>query len=236
LVFNHHPANVDCALLFVFLDFETTGLDVLRDSIVEIGAVAAGGSEVFSTVVRPPALPTGIGVHGIPNEELLSGPAFPVAFVRLAQFLDHLSVTSVDIPSDSEEDTPLSCFVDAPKVVLCAHNGHRFDFAMLASETLRCGAGWLHMERWGYVDTLEVMRSVEFAGLGCVKLQCLLTAFPEGNGLRAHRALDDALGLMHIIDSVALRLGVAMRALLGPFVVDFDAATSISNISCLLGE
>ena len=43
--------------LLLFLDFETTGLNICADEIVEIGLVSDCGV-IFSTVVRPLALPT----------------------------------------------------------------------------------------------------------------------------------------------------------------------------------
>ena len=50
--------------------------DLIRDEIVEIGAISASSGHVFSTVVLPTILPDGVGVHGIGNDELLCGPRF----------------------------------------------------------------------------------------------------------------------------------------------------------------
>ena len=67
-VFCTRPSHIEDPLLF-YLDFETTGLDILRDHIVEIG-VLCETSECFSTVVRPPIFGDGPNVHGIEEDEL----------------------------------------------------------------------------------------------------------------------------------------------------------------------
>ena len=66
-------------VLLFYLDFETSGLDIFADHIVEFGMLCESG-ECFSTVCNPPVLTPGPHVHGIDNEELLAGPAFEEAF------------------------------------------------------------------------------------------------------------------------------------------------------------
>ena len=66
--------------------FRCRGLDVLSHAIVEIGVLDEITSAVFSTVVRPPVLPSedeGPAVHGISAQELTDGPVFGEAFRRL---------------------------------------------------------------------------------------------------------------------------------------------------------
>jgi DNA polymerase III epsilon subunit-like protein len=148
-------------------------------------------------------------------------------------FLDHLAVSVLE--PDSESDTsprgerrfcePL------PRIVLCAHNGRKFDYAILASEAFRADVGWGAMQRWAFLDTLDVFRAIGTAH--CVKLQCLLRAFGGDDGLRAHRALDDAIALRSIVILLAERFGVPLSVLLAPFVVEFDAPTSAAQISVL---
>ena len=78
------PARVPANAKVFYLDFETSGLDVLTESIVEIGLLDESSNAVFSTVVRPPALPGDEPtVHGISSEELAEGPTFAEAFERL---------------------------------------------------------------------------------------------------------------------------------------------------------
>ena len=49
-----HPTMPEDTWVF-YLDFETTGLDVIRHHIVEIGVVCENAA-CFSTFVRPPVL------------------------------------------------------------------------------------------------------------------------------------------------------------------------------------
>ena len=101
-LFNSEPCIVEKDALLLFLDFETTGLSLENDEIVEIGVVCDASDAVFATVVRPLALPTvGEPVHGIGDEELAAGPAFPVAFARLVDFIERL--VRAAIIEDAEE-------------------------------------------------------------------------------------------------------------------------------------
>ena len=56
-IFNGLPVQKTFDARVFYLDFETTGLDVLSESIVEIGLLDGLGNAVFSIVVRPPVLP-----------------------------------------------------------------------------------------------------------------------------------------------------------------------------------
>ena len=79
------PRRVVGALV-LYIDFETSGLDVLSEHIVEIGLLSEQG-QCFSTVVRPPVLKAGPHIHGIDNEELSQGPWFCEAFTRMLHFI-----------------------------------------------------------------------------------------------------------------------------------------------------
>jgi len=62
---------------------------------------------------------------------------------------------------------------------------------MLLFECQRHCLSWSPLERWLFVDTLDVLRAVGIEGLGgCLKLQCLARAAGGAEGLRAHRALE----------------------------------------------
>ena len=195
-IFNTIPARVPPDAKVFYLDFETTGLDVLSESIVEIGLLDEMGSAVFSTVVRPPVLPSGEPtVHGIAPEELADGPSFAEAFQRLLRFVQN--VVEMALADDSDSSSGEMITVPAlkekpPAVIVAAHNAWNFDVPILFVETLRCGMGLEPFEPWYFVDTLHVLRAAD-ADLtgGCVKLQCLLTRLRASDGgLQAHRALD----------------------------------------------
>ena len=76
--------------IVLYIDFETSGLDVPSDHIVEIGLLSEQG-QCFSTVVRPPGLKPGPHIHGIDNEELSQRRWFWEAFTRMLDFVPHRS-------------------------------------------------------------------------------------------------------------------------------------------------
>ena len=101
ILFPRKPAPT-CESIIAYIDLETNSLDVLSGKIVEIGALVDGSRAMFSTVVHPghDAPLDDAPVHGIPREELLSGPCFLEAFARLDQFLRYASLSVLE--SDEE--------------------------------------------------------------------------------------------------------------------------------------
>ena len=216
----------------IFIDFETTGLDVACDRIVEIGAVAANGN--FATVVSP-GVASASAIHGIEEEELAQGPPFPAAWTRFVAYAESLVNSAVHENSDSEDDSPRLPRPpdEPPTVLLAAHNGGPFDFAMLLCECSRHGLSWAPLERWCFVDTLWVLRALASMEIGCMKLQCMVRSI-GCSGMRAHRALDDCLCLRGVMEHVAACLGLSCLDLLRPFAVKLDAAASAAQVSVLL--
>ena len=227
------------AAIILMLDLETSGLVVNRDMVVEIAAceapshpAALGAS--FATVVAG-ASGDASAVHGISLEEIAQGPRFAEAWSRFVAFADGLVDFSLqEESSDSEDDgsprppRPLS---EPPDILIVAHNGMRFDFAMLLFECQRHSVSWAPLERWLFVDTLDVLRA--FGAVGeCLKLQCLAKIAGGADGLRAHRALDDCVALRGVMECVAARLGSScLLQLLRPFAVRLDAAASMAHVS-----
>ena len=158
-LFCTRDARVDDAIL-MYIDLETTGLDIASDSIVEIGVVSGCGA-VFSTVVRPePMPPDGPTVHGIANAELEQGPSFPIAFARLVSFFEDLSNAAICEHNDSsQEDVDMlpTMPIGTPRVVLVGHNSVKFDFPFLLSECMRQEVPMAMFEEWRYVDTLHLI-------------------------------------------------------------------------------
>ena len=143
-IFNSQPAVFQDAMLF-YLDFETTGLNVLSDSIVEIGLLDHRGSAVYSTVVQPPVFPGDEPtVHGIESKELSEGPTFPIAFQRMLEFLAvNVDMAVVDASDSSgDERGPMPALRERPPAVMTAgHNIYNFDLPILFVECLRHGIG-----------------------------------------------------------------------------------------------
>ena len=121
ILFPREPARA-CESIVVYIDLETNSLDVLSGKIVEIGALVDGSRATFSTVVHPgrDAPLDDASVHGIPHEELLSGPSFTVfSDDRLAHLELHQlgcqakcgkPPKSLGTLSGTNENVPDACF------------------------------------------------------------------------------------------------------------------------------
>ena len=118
------------------------------------------------------------------------------------------------------------------KVVMAAHNGVRFDFAMLLFETLRHGMSWTPLQNLLFVDTMSLVQAVGLSNIGgCAKLQCLVRGHCVG--LQAHRALDDCIALRAVVQGIAASYGVRVLDLLRDMVVSLDAPASAAQVATL---
>ncbi|MFM8487526.1 MAG: exonuclease domain-containing protein, partial [Bacteroidota bacterium] len=103
----------------VFFDLETTGLNVIRDRIVQIAMVKlrkdGSPDETLSTLVNPgiPISEESMMVHGITPKDLVNKPSF----LQLAQQI-------WDFVGDAD---------------LAGYNSNRFDVPMLMEEFARAG-------------------------------------------------------------------------------------------------
>ena len=203
----------------------------MQDSVVEIGLVAENGA-CFATVVRPPCVPSepecSNSVHGIPAAELQAGPDFATSFVRMVAFLEHLLVSTAPCDSDSDaEPQEVKAYADPPpQLLIVAHNGIKFDFPMLASEVFRTGADYTPLQRWLFVDTLDVFKA---GAAPCVKLQCLYRELAADRSLRAHRALDDAAALLRVAVTQSERYGIGLQELFAPFIVECNLEETMAQ-------
>merc|ERR1712020_13271 len=139
-------------------------------------------------------------------------------------------------PDDSSGDEAAteSLRKDPPQILVCAHNGMKFDFPFLCSRCLRNGIDIGYLADWFFADTLEVFRAMDAETYGgCAKLQCILRNHGATADLHAHRALDDCRALKAVLESVAASLGVGPRVLIQPFVVGLDHATTTAHIGML---
>ena len=89
------------------IDFETSGLDVLRDFIVEVGLLRHCDGASFQTVVHPPELPSeGPTVHSVTPEELCAGPDFRESSRRMLYFIEgctNMAPKQADDDSSADE-------------------------------------------------------------------------------------------------------------------------------------
>ncbi len=110
------------ALPIAVLDLETTGLDVRRDRVVQIGVIAMLGSRVLETprferLVNPgvPMPATVERIHGISDADVAGAPSFASVYPALHEMLDGR--------------------------VVVGHNV-AFDLAVLRHEAARAGIAW----------------------------------------------------------------------------------------------
>ena len=138
--FNVRPAGAQDGkkAVLVFLDLETTGIDVARDRIVELAAMHApdddrflGGSFCTVVCVEPQILEERGGeaaeVHGIGAAEIAQGPSFPEAWGRFLAWIDELLSITVASDAESEAEGPSQPRPpdEPPYILLAAHNGVR---------------------------------------------------------------------------------------------------------------
>ena len=209
-----------------YLDFETSGLSVSTDNIVEIGLLESAGAR-FQTVVCPPVfVETPPPVHGISDQELREGPSFAEAFSRMCDFIENLLDMAVDEGGQRMVDR-------RPVALIAAHNGKHFDYPFLLSEVFKLNIDISILTTWLYCDTLDIARhcSVE-----CCKLQCLFSSCASSTGsLHAHRALDDCVALQAVVTTLAERHGVTPLALLRHFALELDHKVMILHLSARCG-
>ena len=122
-------AQVSAGAVAVFyLDFETSGLDVLTDEIVEVAVTEESGAQ-FASTVSPAKLPGDDSVHGICPSELLASPRFGAVFDSLLDFLCSVVERPVADAGSSDDEQDVVFPPSAPEsprtVLLAAHNGSR---------------------------------------------------------------------------------------------------------------
>ena len=218
-----------------WLDFETSGLDVLHDEILEVALTEDSSNAQFATTVRPTFVPDGPpGVHGIEKDELLTSPPFHEVFHRMLSFLNSVVENSLEESDSSDGDSTdnadrfLNLRYPPPRVLLVGHNAMKFDFPMLVSECLRHNCNLFELESFYYCDTLPILRAVGgHVADGCARLQCLARCCNSAGGERAHRALEDTVALRAVVHHCADAIGLTPAALLCPFVCSFDVNSTL---------
>ena len=151
--------------IYVALDLETTGLDSVRDAIIEVGAVKFRGDEVldeFSTFVNPgrPIPRVVKELTGIRDSDVVTAPGVSYVLPRLGRFVG---------------DRPI-----------IGHNVG-FDVAFLRQAAARSNSGLFHNPT---LDTFE-LAGVLLPKAERYNLGELARMFGIDVG-RAHRAFDDA--------------------------------------------
>jgi CBS domain-containing protein len=160
-------------LTAVVLDTETTGLDVSRERIVQIGAVRVVDgcirpTETFVTLVNPsmPIPPGSAAIHGIDDAAVQSAPRFADIHRDLDAFLGDAVIIGQSVG---------------------------FDLAILLRETRRIGAQWRPPH---FLDTKLLYASLQDDP--CDRSLDELTSALGISIAHRHTALDDALATAEI--------------------------------------
>jgi DNA polymerase III subunit epsilon len=124
----------------VFFDIEATGLNVLRDRIVQIALVRYDRDqpepETFTSLVNPgiPISEEAIAVHGITPEKVKNAPTFPQIADKILAFI-----------GDSD---------------LAGYNSNRFDIPMLMEEFGRAGIAF-QVDQRSLLDVQQIFYKME---------------------------------------------------------------------------
>lgn len=190
-----------------FFDLETTGVNLLRDRIVEISIARAmpGGEVVVKTRrVNPgiPIPPEASLVHGIYDEHVADAPTFRSIARSLAQFLEGCD--------------------------LAGFNSNRFDVPMLVEEFLRAEVEF-DLKNRRLIDVQRIYHLMEPRNLSAAfRFYC-------GKTLEAaHSAEADTLATLEVLDAMVKRYeGVKVVDAKGqetePVRNDMDALHEISS-------
>jgi DNA polymerase III subunit epsilon len=158
----------------IFLDIETTGINVASDRIVEIALLKINpdGKEEERVVRINPQIPIPEKVsqiHGITDEDVKNAPVFKEVARTLAQFLEGCD--------------------------LAGFNSNRFDIPLLAEEFLRADVD-IDFKKRKFVDVQAIFHKMEKRTLGAAyKLYC------SKELTEAHQALADARATFEVLQA-----------------------------------
>jgi DNA polymerase-3 subunit epsilon len=156
----------------VFLDLETTGINVATDRIIEIcllKLLPGGKTEIKTERVNPtiPISEQAKAIHGISNEDLIDKPTFVQLAPALAQFIGH---------SD-----------------LSGYNAIKFDIPLLVEEFLRAEIDF-DLKGRKIVDVQNIFHKMEPRNLSAAyKFYC------QKDLVNAHSAEADTIATMEIL-------------------------------------
>lgn len=123
----------------VFLDLETTGMDIVKDRIVEIALLKIhpdGREEELLHRLNPemPISREATRIHGITNEDVAAKPAFKGVAKNLAKFIEGCD--------------------------LAGFNSNRFDIPLLAEEFLRADVD-IDLKKRKFIDVQAIFHKME---------------------------------------------------------------------------
>jgi DNA polymerase-3 subunit epsilon len=117
----HQPPGIQLERPLVFIDVETTGVNIVTDRIIEIALIRInpdGKKDIKRKLINPeiPIPAQAIAIHGITNEMVKDAPTFKEVVNEITQFIQNCD--------------------------LAGYNSNRFDIPIFAEEMLRTGISW----------------------------------------------------------------------------------------------
>jgi DNA polymerase-3 subunit epsilon len=157
----------------LFLDLETTGLNVATDRIVEICVLKLhpdGSREVRTRRINPniPISPQAQAIHGISNEDVADEPTFKKVAKSLAQWMEGCDVAG--------------------------YNSIKFDVPMLAEEFLRAGVDFNFRKR-KLIDVQNIFHKMEQR-----TLKAAYRFYCDKDLENAHSAEADTVATMEVLE------------------------------------
>jgi len=158
----------------VFIDLETTGIDIVNDRIVEIAVLKMnpnGASDMKCRRINPtiPIPPEATAVHGITDADVANEPTFREVAKSLAKLIEGCD--------------------------LAGFNSNKFDFPLLAEEFLRAGVDF-DMKKRKFIDVQTIFHKMEKRTLeAAYKFYC------NKELTDAHTAEADTLATLEVLKS-----------------------------------
>jgi DNA polymerase-3 subunit epsilon len=158
----------------VFLDLETTGIDIIKDRIVEIAVLKIhvdGREEMKIRRVNPgiPIPAEATAVHGITDDDVRNEPTFKEIAKSLANFIEGCDFVGF--------------------------NSNKFDFPLLAEEFLRADVDF-DLKKRKFIDVQTIFHKMEKRTLGAAyKFYC------DKDLENAHSAGADSLATYEVLQA-----------------------------------
>lgn len=170
----HQPPAIQLDRPLVFIDVETTGVNIVTDRIIEIAMIRInpdGQKDIKRKLINPevPIPPQATAIHGITNEMVKDAPTFKQVVNEITQFIQHCD--------------------------LAGYNSNRFDIPIFAEEMLRTGISW-KIEDARLLDVQKIFHLMEQRTLSAAyKFYCNKQL--EG----AHSALVDVSATWEVLEA-----------------------------------
>ena len=166
-------SNLNLKRPLVFFDTETTGVNIIKDRIIELCAIKiypAKSNDIFLQRFNPgiPIEPGATEVHGITDEMVAHEPPFSEKAAEIAEFFSGCD--------------------------LAGYNLIRFDVPLLVEELLRNGVTKIPFEGAHMIDCLAIWRKMEPR-----TLTDAVRSFTNGVHENAHSAKSDVEATMKVL-------------------------------------